>query len=198
MNNKILFIVTGIFVIAILSAIIWFLFFAQKQPITTPPDTSVTLPSSGPVPVVIATSTTGVNGSGTIAVGTLGGGTLVTMDFTHNGVTIPDTTNKGRYLLAGDLGYCVTDSSACQAGAESRFNIVYDSNYGSFTIALLVEPLGQTRRAAEQFLMTTLGIGQKDMCRLNYYVGTTVGINETYSTKNLGFSFCPGATPLPL
>ncbi len=127
----------------------------------------------------------------------LSGGTIVTNDFIHNGVTIPDAANSGRYLLAGNLGYCITDSQKCQAGAVTNFNVFYDSTAGSFTIALLKEPLGQVRLEAEQFLMQTLGITQEDMCRLNYYVGTTAHVNPYYDSKNLGFSFCPGATVLP-
>ncbi len=132
-----------------------------------------------------------------MTVAILHGNAIATNDFVHNGITIPDTVNSGRYLLAGNLGYCMSDPQECQAGATTDFNIFYDSTNGSFTIALLKEPLGQVRFEMEQFLMKTLGITQEDMCRLNYYVGTVSDVNPLYADRNLGFSFCPGATVLP-
>jgi hypothetical protein len=85
----------------------------------------------------------------------------------------------------------------CTAATSTDYNIGYDGVAKSFTIALLKEPLGNSRKEAEQFLMTTLGITQQQMCSLNYYVGTTYFVNESYDSSNLGFSFCPGAVALP-
>lgn len=196
--NKLFITTLLLIVLAILCAVVWFFIFAPKQPPSSPTNSSVTLPLSGSTTNVPASGSTRPSGSAkTIAVGSLRGGNVTTNDFIHNGVTLPDVTNKGRYLLAGDLGYCISDPQKCRAGTQTDFNIFYDSNYGSFTIALLKEPLGGVRLGMEQFLMNMLGISQNDMCRLNYYVGTTFDVNETYSTKNLGFSFCPGATTLP-
>ena len=125
------------------------------------------------------------------------GGSLVTNDFVNNGTTIPDAANQGRYLLAGDLGYCLTNEAACKAGGITDFNIFYDSADQSFAVALLVEPIGRTRLVMETFLARTLGVSQPDMCRLNYYIGVTSDINSFFAGKNLGFSFCQGATKLP-
>lgn len=185
MNKKLVISIFVAIALVIVLAMVWFFFFATKQvpaPSTTSP---VTLPSSGSTSVSPTT------------VGALSGGTMTTQDFIHNGVTIPDAANNGRYLLAGNLGYCVTDAQKCQAGTATDFNIFYDSTNGAFTIALLKEPLGQVRLEMEQFLMNTLGITQAEMCKLNYYVGTTSDVNPLYDSKNLGFSFCPGATTLP-
>ncbi len=155
---------------------------------------TVTLPSSGNAFVPV----TGTLGSvTTMTVRASGTGSIVTNDFIHNGVTIPDTANKGRYLLAGDLGYCVINPADCKAGSTTDYNIIYDSISQSFTIALLAEPIGHTRLEVERFLIQTLGITQDQMCKFDYYVGTTYLINSFYSSKNLGFSFCPGATKLP-
>jgi len=49
----------------------------------------------------------------------------------------------------------------------------------------------------EQFMLKTLGISQQQLCALNYSVGVTRYVNEQYTAKNLGFSFCPGAVVLP-
>ena len=196
--NKLLISIFSLIVLVILGVVVWFFLLAPKQPLASPTNSSVTLPLSGSTTYVPPLGSTTSSGSTkTIAVGALGGGTVVTNDFIHNGVTLLDAANKGRYLLAGNLGYCISDPQKCQAGTQTDFSIFYDSTYGSFTIALLKEPLGGARLEMEQFLMNTLGITQSDMCKLNYYVGTTFDVNVAYSAENLGFSFCPGATVLP-
>ncbi|MBU6490888.1 hypothetical protein KGQ25_01895, partial [Patescibacteria group bacterium] len=105
--------------------------------------------------------------------------------------------NPGRYLLAGNLGYCLSNPQQCQAAPSIGFNVYYNSGPQSFTVALTKEPIGQARLAMEQFMLTTLGLTQQQMCSLNYYIGTTYWVNAVYDNKNLGFSFCPGATQLP-
>lgn len=192
MNTKLI-VTIGIIGVIILAVIGFFVLHSSPQT-TAPQQQSVTFPSSS---TVTTSSSTAASGASTMLVGSLSGNAIVTSDFIHNGTTIPDTANAGHYLLAGNLGYCVSDPQKCQAGATTDFNVFYDSTNGAFTIALLKEPLGQVRAEMEQFLMQTLGITQEDMCRLNYYVGTTSNVNPRYDSKNLGFSFCPGATTLP-
>ncbi|MBI3572041.1 hypothetical protein HY091_00700 [Candidatus Kaiserbacteria bacterium] len=122
---------------------------------------------------------------------------ITTNDFIHNGTTIEDPENKGDYYLAGSLGYCLKDGT-CPSGAPSNdYHIVYFSKDQSFTIALIKESIGTARLAAEQFLLATLGVSENDLCNLKYYVGTDIYTNSLYAGKNLGFSFCPGATALP-
>lgn len=200
--NKLIISILALIVFVVVGAAVWFFVFAPKQPSAPPPSSSTTLPLSSSAPYVPAAGSTpgatGVSGtSKTVTIGALGGGTMMANNFISNGITLSDAANKGRYLLAGNLGYCITDVEKCQTGTMTDFNIFFDSADSSFTIALLKEPLGQVRLVMEQFLMNTLGISQQDMCRLNYYVGTTSNVNTPYSTKNLGFSFCPGATVLP-
>jgi hypothetical protein len=126
-----------------------------------------------------------------------GGSTIVINDFIHNGVTLLDSANAGNYLLAGNLGYCFSDPQKCQAAPATDFIIYYNSVPQSFTIDLTQEPIGQARLAMEQFMLTVLGISQQQMCSLNYLVSVTRYVNSQFTGKNLGFSFCPGATVLP-
>lgn len=116
----------------------------------------------------------------------LRGNPIVTKDFIHNGITRPDTSNVGNYFLAD---------------TAKDFNIVYFGTGESFGVGLgngntSAIRLGQLRIKAEKTLQNILGINKYDMCRLDYYVGTTVYVNDCYAGKNLGFSFCPGATQL--
>lgn len=199
MNNKklaiwIIVIVLGVCILGIL----WYMAPARS---TTPKTTesAVTLPVSGSAAnpsssTSIATSSQGIP---LMTLTVQDGSTIVTHDFIHNGVTIPDTANTGQYLLAGNLGYCFSDPQQCQAAPSSDFNVYYNSTRQSFIIALTKEPIGQARLDMEQFMLATLGITQQQMCSLNYFVGVTKYINAQFSGKNLGFSFCPGATVLP-
>lgn len=122
---------------------------------------------------------------------------LQVKNFLLNETTRPDPINTGRYLLAGNLQICADEQYACQAGPVVDYNIYYDERYGSFTVALLNEPVGEVRLLMERALLQLLGLAPTDLCRLNYYVGTPSDVNSVFSGGNLGFSFCPGSTPLP-
>ena len=115
----------------------------------------------------------------------------------HNGESWADIQNPGSYILAGSAGYCLADGTCPHGASTDEFNISYNSASSFFNIVLLKEPLGATRVATEQFLGDRLGLSEQDMCVLNYFVGTPYYVSENFSGKNLGFSFCPGATTLP-
>lgn len=134
--------------------------------------------------------------AGSLTLMTAIGTSLVTKDFLRNGQTIEDSANKGRYLLAGDLGYCGT-GMGCTAAPSDEYNIFYDSASQTFTVALLSEPIGRARLGAERFLLNVLGVSERQLCTLKHYVGTTYRVNEQFSDHNLGFSFCSDATVLP-
>lgn len=196
MNTKLILWIVGILFGAIIISVLWYALFTPKAaPQTTQP--SVTLPTSGSVTPGMTSSATTSQGIPVITLSIQGGSTVVANDFIHNGVTIVDGANSGRYLLAGNLGYCLSDPQKCQAGSAKNFNIFYNNAEQSFTIDLSEEPIGQARLDMEQFMLATLGITEQQMCSLNYYVGVTRYVSEQFAGKNLGFSFCPGATPLP-
>ncbi len=205
MNKKLL--ITILSVITIVIALtLWFIFRQTGEVAGETPDSQVTLPDGEnrrdstqkqPDSTSPDDETVAPGQLATMTVPAYKGGIITVTDFINNGITLPDKSNKGRYLLAGDLGYCVIQPQECIAGSVVGFNIFYDSAYGSFTIALLDEPLGELRNSAEQTLQARLGVSQKDMCRLNYYIGTDEGVSSVYAGKNLGFSFCPNATILP-
>jgi hypothetical protein len=132
-----------------------------------------------------------------LVVATSDKGTVITRDFIHNGETVTDTVNPGTYQLAGSLEYCLADGTCPSGAATSDFSISYNSKTQFFNVALVNEPLGPVRAAAEKFLTSRLGVSSAQMCRLQYFVGTPNYVNSSYSGKNLGFSFCPGAVPLP-
>lgn len=200
MNAKIIWTILISLGVLILGAVFWYVVFAPK---TNTPQPSQTTGSTNGFPDVGSTGTPSLPSSNATssAVQTMSianqVGTVVTNDFINNGITIPDPSNPGNYLLAGNFG-CVADATThCQAAPADNFSVYYNGTPNSFTITLTQEPMGQARLDMEQFMLRTLGVTQSEMCNLNYYVGVRSSLNEQYSGENLGFSFCPGATALP-
>lgn len=186
MNKKLIIAIIVLLLGIIIASLVWSFFFAPK-PTPTTPDTPVTLPAGGNVNVTpVDQTTTQPTNTPLLTVSTQDGATIEVNDFTKNSLTTPDRSNADNYRLTGDALVPTTNFDAYYIGSSK-----------AFVITLTKEPLGQARLDMEQFMVSTLGIGEQQLCSLNYYVGTTRYINERYSTKNLGFSFCPGATVLP-
>lgn len=164
----------------IIVSVLWYSLFLPKATPQTTPLLGVTLPGSGLVPV--ATSTT-PDPTNQIPVTIQNGKTISSINFIHNGVTLADSSNEGNYLLTGSV--------------TNGFSIGYRAPADFFTIALEKEPLGEMRIAAENYLLSALGVSKSQLCSLRYYIGTDVHTNSFYAGKNLGFSFCPGAVALP-
>lgn len=116
-----------------------------------------------------------------------GGGAMTVNDFKHDPETKADPNNAGQYYLAGGLA---------PAAGVTPYSIFFVDANQSFNITLLQEPIGDIRAQAESELVRRLGISKEQACLLNYYVGVPAGVNEIYAGRNLGFSFCPGATQL--
>ena len=172
----------------VIAGVLWYVILVPKAAPQQTSQSTATLPVSGSVTPTPTASTnpslaTSPQTLQTMILATQSGTTVVASDFIHNNVTLPDPSNDGNYYLTGS--------------STSGFAIGYRTPAQFFTIALEQEPIGQTRIAAENFLLSTLGISQNQLCSLNYYVGTDVHTNSLYAGKNLGFSFCPGATVLP-
>lgn len=203
MNTKLILWILSAFVAVGVLAILW---YVTAVPIITPetqqqaPGTVAPFPSSG-TNIPVSTTQTGTSTSspstGTMTLSTRDNEVLVVNDFLHNNVTIPDEVNPGRYLLAGNLGYCPSHPQQCQAASSTSFMIFYNTEQQSFTVALTAEPIGQARLDMEQFLILTLGIPQQQLCKVKYYIGVARYVNDQYTATNLGFSFCSGATSLP-
>jgi hypothetical protein len=196
MNTKVIIWILGILAVTILGAVLWYFVYAPKA-VAPPSAQPTTLPVSGTILQSSSTPATVAPGEQAMSLAAQGGKTLVVKDFIHNGVTISDGANAGRYLLAGNLGYCFSDPRQCQAAPATSYGVYYNSGPESFTISLTKEPIGHARLDMEQFMIATLGITQEQMCNLNYLVGVTKYVSEQFAGKNLGFSFCPGATVLP-
>ncbi len=204
--NKILHWIIGIgifLVIALVSIGGWFLTRNMVAPIPPSPVTKPTPPPSNSTQPVVATTSPSPQASSTppteqtLTLTGQGGEKIVVKDFVNNGQTIKDTVNPGNYYLVGSPGYCLGDGTCPRAGEEVDYNISYNESDQSFTIILSEEPLKSVRERAENELMKFLGIPQTSLCALTYWVVTPYWVNQLYSGKNLGFSFCTGATQVP-
>ncbi|MCX6786659.1 MAG: hypothetical protein NTU85_02495 [Candidatus Kaiserbacteria bacterium] len=180
--------------LALLGFIAFWVFvgFGSKQTITGSNGGNVTLPLSGNVPT--STSGSSMQDKTSFTVAGSGGVTIPTRDFLRDS-TAGEYPNRGYYYLGYHTsGDGVVDPTATN---DPPYLIEYIKSEQYFIIELLKEPIGTTRLIAEQYLMAHLGISQDQMCQLNYSVSVPNRVNSQYASKNLGFSFCLGATKLP-
>ena len=106
-----------------------------------------------------------------------------------------DPINKGYYFI----GYHpqIAGYPDATATANPPYLIIYIAATDYYTIALLQEPLKQTREQAEQYLIEKTGYSHGAMCHLRYMVSVPNSVSQIYAGQNLGWSFCPGAVQLP-
>lgn len=120
------------------------------------------------------------------------GGTLSANNFLAYPDTYRDPVNAGYY----SLGYPVNQTTEASTSTPP-YLVMYIAATQFFTVELLQEPIGEARLQVELHLQQRLGLSPNDLCKLNYTLSVPVSVNKEYAGKNLGFSFCPGATVLP-
>jgi len=191
--NKILFISISAVIIVGLFMLAFWLVGSNGKTATTNSSSgqNVGLPVAGPAG---QSATTTITQGTTILVAIVGGGTMQVSDFINNSATVKDPINSDYYYLGYHMYEGVPDSTVTD---NPPYIIEYISSTQYFNIALLQEPIGTAREEAQQYLMTRLGVAQNQMCQLNYMVSVPWRVNAQYTGRNLGFSFCPGATVLP-
>ncbi len=184
-------------VILFVVAILWI--YSVQAPPGVVPSFSGALPGGGTGGASATSASATASSTATTSAMTIAGtlGPLTVLDFLHNGETGADPANTGMYYLAGSPGYCLANGSCPGGASTTAFNITYSADKQLFTVILLTEPLGQVRLTAQQFLESRLGLSDAQLCTIKYYLGTISAVNQFYAGTNLGFSFCPGATPLP-
>ena len=120
------------------------------------------------------------NGSGQV-VTPIATSTQVRPAFLDRVEVTPDPQNPGLYFIGNTFT------------PDASYVIVYDSAAEFFNITLLKQPLTGSRIDAETYLEAILGVSRNSMCSLHYSVTVPYYVDETYTGKALGFSFCPGA-----
>lgn len=190
MKKSILFIAT---IVLLVGGALWFFMQSSGQP--TGSSQNIQFPTSGNIPVPTAIGSSTVTASSTrTSIITNDGGSIHTNDFITDSSVVAYPT-AGYY----HLGYHTPIPNLPDPSATDHppYTIEYISGTQYFNVSLLAEPIGMARIEAEQYLEGLLGIPQDQMCRLQYMVSVPWSVNPVYASRNLGFSFCPGATPLP-
>jgi hypothetical protein len=185
-------IIIGISALVIVGFVVAFWISNSKTPSTNTTDTqNVDLPISGSTD---QNPSTPGQGSDLLSLTGVDGSVVRTLNFIKDPMTARDPINPGYYYLGYHVNEGVKDATATE---NPPYTIQYIASTQYFTVTLLQEPIEAVRRQAEQYLMTHLGVPQNDLCRLKYIVGVPWRVNQVYASRNLGFSFCPGATLLP-
>lgn len=136
--------------------------------------------------------TTGGTNTGTLSIKLLTGKEVTVGNFLKDPATIEDPSNQGYYFV----GYHPPFGTVPVA-QNAPYYIAYIAETQYFNVILNAEPLSESRKQAEQYLMNKLGLTAAEMCSLNYTLSVPGFVNEQYSGSSLDFSFCPGAVALP-
>lgn len=163
--------------------------FSGKPTVTSSSKASPGLPVAGSVSV----RTSGTSPAPGMSVAAQNG-TMTTINFLSEASTTKDPINSGYYYL-GPHPYEGVGSATTTASPPYMITYIASTQY--FIIALLREPIGSVRLQMQSYLLDYLGITASEACNLNYMVSVPYWVNQTFSGRNLGFSFCPGAVVLP-
>lgn len=77
---------------------------------------------------------------------------------------------------------------------DSQYHITYLADTHQFLITITGKGFAQNRYAAEQKLLSQLGLSQEDACKLNIVITTTSSANPDQAGQSLPLSFCPQPT----
>ncbi|MDB5244913.1 MAG: hypothetical protein JWN90_18 [Parcubacteria group bacterium] len=186
MTNSPLKIIVAIVALVIIVAGVYFVFFSPKAP--------TQIPSDGTSFPIASTTPGATAGSPTMSVAGKDGRVVTVNNFVNAPGTVAEPYTQGEYVVADD---CANNDGCTKASNGTGFRVVYDERNQSFNVLLLAEPLKDSRKNAQQFLMQSLGIKAASLCSLNATVGTIQAVNGTYAGEELGFNGCPGAVVLP-
>ncbi len=176
----------GILLLVIGGTVLWYTFFSPNSLAPSNTNTQGGNPFGNPAGTASTTGTPVVDGFGNP------GSTLTIMSRDRKSFQVPDFTKQNQPPTANAQdGYNIAGSGA------SAFHILYFPLDSSILVSLYAEPLGDTRLAAESALRTALGLSNSQLCSLLVSVRTSSDVNPYYAGKELGLSFCPGATVLP-
>jgi hypothetical protein len=164
-------------VLIILLGIVFWVVSMQLHPTTSPVQKPVEFPTSSTSP-----------SNGLILIKTPNSGVIASKNFLADPKTVADPVNTGYYYLG---------NNTFQDQTDVPYMIEYIASTQYFNIEILQEPLGKTRKDAEQYLLSKLGISESQLCSLDYMLSVPNSVSSLYAGTNLGFSFCPGAVQLP-
>lgn len=161
---------------------VWYLFVSQQPSVSNDGDTpTTTFPAGGGLST----------NSATLTIQTISGDNLEIHNFLNDSDIVKDAINDGYYYLGNHFS---TNDQTPQSNPEYVIEYIAETNF--FAIGLFREPLAQSRRNVEEYLMTKLGLSEEQMCSLNYSMSVPRRVNEHLAGTSFLFSFCDGSYPL--
>ena len=109
---------------------------------------------------------------------------------TKNGLQLPVRnfiSDADVYTWYDDSTYLIGQNNDLKG---NLYQIFYYAKDGSIVISLQSEPLALARVIAERELISRLGVTEQELCSLNIRVSTPASVNEEFSGRELGLSFC--------
>lgn len=79
---------------------------------------------------------------------------------------------------------------------KDDYTIYYYADSATLFVLLFSEPLVESRKAAEQDLLSIVSSDKNVLCDLNISVRTNQYVNQWLGGQELGLSFCPGSVLL--
>ncbi len=96
-------------------------------------------------------------------------------------------------MIGQDKFYELT---ASETASSSPYVVYYFEEDRSVQVILYEQPIGKTRRFAENELLSKYYLSEQEACTLTYQVTVPFSVDEEHYGTNLGFSFCPGSVVL--
>lgn len=115
---------------------------------------------------------------------------IVVQDFIGNGTTFQDPMNLSVYVVSGDIGYCAPQRGCLNNSISDQFSISFDIRTSTFTITILSKQIDVAILAAENHLMSTLGISRSGLCDVRYEMAVPQWVSEQYAGQRLLFNAC--------
>ncbi|MDE2018842.1 MAG: hypothetical protein KGJ13_00670 [Patescibacteria group bacterium] len=157
-------IIIGVIIVIIAAALLaWF--FPRENPTTGGGNTAGGTAQSFEIPA----QTSGFPTGATIAIGTPHGTVTV------NNFYKTTTLSEEEYLIFGKT---------------PDYELLYNPNNGAFVVSISAGPLSKTRPEAEAALLSALGIGKAEACKLSVTVGVAAGAVPNLAGQPLLLSFC--------
>ena len=106
-------------------------------------------------------------------------------------VAVDDIVEYPGAEVLADGVYQISDSL-------DEYTIYYNQYSSVIFIHLYATPLGLMRQQAERKLKEILPLQDSEICEIDIAVTTNPFVDQEFSGRNLGLTFCPNAVPLPI
>lgn len=165
-------IILGIVIVVVIAAVVSFLMYRNAPNDSTGSNMGSLPPIATSTPITVAAPTS----------------TTITLGTNQGGVVMNNFYNSAQYIT--------DDKQTVVLQQDATDSIVYNVADSSFIITLGSTPLEAARQNAESYFLSSLGISQKDACKLSVYEAIPASVSDQYVGQNFSLSFCGGPSTL--